>query len=181
MKQEYLDIVSPSNEPTGAKKLRTAVHRDGDWHRVVLIYFFRRVGERYDFLVHLRSKDKDSSPNKWDTRFGGHLKSGETVDEAVLNEIAEELGYRLDTSKLIKGQLVRKQRDQNNEFNYIFYYPFDGELSELNFADNEVTEVKWLSSDAIVAELEHNAEAWAPSAKSFQHTFDYLLGLSADI
>ncbi|MDD2807515.1 MAG: NUDIX domain-containing protein [Patescibacteria group bacterium] len=174
MNQEYLDCVNDSNEPSGEKKLRSEIHADGDWHRVVHIYFFRKVGETFNFLVHLRSKSKDSSPNKWDTRFGGHLKSGETVAGAVISEIKEELGYDLDLSKLIKGQLVRKKRAGNNEFTYIFYYPFDGDLSELSFVDNEVSEVKWLTSDQIVAELEDNDQAWSPSTKSFAYIFDYL-------
>ena len=76
MEKEYLDLVDENNNLTGEKELRSVVHSTGLWHRTVHIYFFRKINNIFEFLVHLRSKDKDLRPNCWDTRFGGHIKAG---------------------------------------------------------------------------------------------------------
>jgi len=89
MVEEYFDIVDKENWPTGKVKLRSEVHRDGDWHQVVHIYI---VDGKGNYLVHLRSVKKDLSPHKWDTRFGGHVKAGEEILETALAELGEEIG-----------------------------------------------------------------------------------------
>ena len=35
---EYLDILDENGNLTGEKKLRTEVHRDGDWHKAVHVW-----------------------------------------------------------------------------------------------------------------------------------------------
>ena len=34
---EYLDVLDSSGNKTGKKKLRSEIHKDGDWHRAVQI------------------------------------------------------------------------------------------------------------------------------------------------
>ena len=87
--QEYFDIVDENNALTGEKKLRSDAHTTGLWHRTVHIYLFRIINGKFEFLVHLRSKTKDLNPNKWDPRFGGHLKTGENVQDTVKSELLE--------------------------------------------------------------------------------------------
>lgn len=95
MSNEYLDIVDENNNPTGKKRLRSEVHTLGLWHRTVHIYFFRERNGGIEFLVHLRAKNKDLNPNKWDTRFGGHIRAGEKLEDTVIKEVHEELGLQI--------------------------------------------------------------------------------------
>ena len=90
MDEEYLEIVDENNNLTGERKPRSLVHSNGLWHRVVHIYFFRIINKEIEILVQLRSKTKDLSPNMWDTRFGGHIKAGEKLEQAVVDEIRED-------------------------------------------------------------------------------------------
>ena len=92
MQEELLEIMDENNQPLGFSKLRSQVHKDGDWHRVVHIYVTNNVGE---FLVHLRSPNKDLNPGKWDTRFGGHVKAGSDYDDSAITELFEEIGLRV--------------------------------------------------------------------------------------
>lgn len=172
MSEEYFDIVDENNQPTGMIKLRSEAHTQGFWHRVVFVYFFRQSNNNLEFLVHLRSKNKDLQPNKWDTRFGGHLKSGETYNQTALSEIKEEVGLEIEFNDLIEGEVSRRGRGTNNEFAKEFFYEFLGDIKELKFLDDEVQAVKWLSAKEIILQLENHPENWAGSLSSFSKTLE---------
>lgn len=161
-KEEYFDMVDENNIPVGKKVLRSEAHAQGLWHRTVHIYLFR-VTDDIEFLVHLRAKTKDLNPNKWDTRFGGHLKSGESIDEAVASELQDEIGLVLDPSNLIQGEILKRDKYPNREFTNVYYYRFQNEISNLKFNDGEVQEVKWMKSSDIIKSLTGKREMWSAS------------------
>lgn len=163
---EYLDTVNEDNIPIGNKCLRSAAHSEGLWHRVVRIYFFK-ISDEIEFLVHLRSKTKDLSPNKWDTRFGGHLKAGESIEETVRGELHDEVGLTLEPSNLIRGEIYKNNKYPNREFVNVFYYKFDGKVSLLKFNDGEVQEVKWMKSSQILKSMMEKPEIWSGGKDGF--------------
>lgn len=160
--EEYLDIVDENGNLTGEKELRSIVHEKGLWHQTVHIYFYRVILNEIELLVHLRSKFKSSHPNFWDTRFGGHVEAGQTVGEAVIREIAEEVGIKLDPSKLTKGMKLSHDGGNNKEVVEIYYYNFLGSKEDLSFDDGEVQEVKWMSVSEITKAIE-NENNWTSS------------------
>jgi isopentenyl-diphosphate delta-isomerase len=172
--EEYFEIVDENNLPTGEKKPRSEVHRTGLWHRTVHIYLFRKVGDKIEFLVHLRSKNKDLHPNKWDTRFGGHLKAGESIEEAVKNEMEEETGLKIRAVNLTKGEIYKRDHYPNNEFTNVFYYEFGGEISELKFNDGEVQKVSWMSSKKIIKSMADKPDEWSGGVGGFEEILDVL-------
>lgn len=163
MPEEYLDVVDENNQLTGELVSRVEAHTKGLWHRTVHIYFYRVRNGAIDFLVHLRAKTKDRSPNKLDTRFGGHLKSGESVSESVRNEIREEIGLVLEVKDLLAGPVRKRNNFPNNEFTYVFYYPFNGEVGDLYFADGEIQSIRWMRVNEIEASMQKEPEQWAAS------------------
>ena len=165
-KEEYFDLVDGNNMPIGKKALRSEAHTQGLWHRTVHIYLFRVTGD-IEFLVHLRAKTKDLSPNKWDTRFGGHLKSGESIDEAVAGELQDEIGLILDSSNLMRGEILKRDKYPNREFTNVYYYRFQNETSTLKFNDGEVQEIKWMKSIDILKSLTEDPEIWSASKNEF--------------
>ena len=70
IKMEYFDVLDENGNKTGETKLRSEVHRDGDWHRTVHIWVFNRQGE---VLLQRRCATKDSYPNMLDISCAGHL------------------------------------------------------------------------------------------------------------
>lgn len=167
IKQEYFDIVDENNKPTSQKVTRYEAHTKGLWHRTVHVYLFRKMNDDIEFLVHLRAKTKDLNPNKWDTRFGGHLKSGETIEESVSGELRDEIGLTLEPSNLIQGEILKRDKFPNREFTNVYYYKFQDELSSLSFNDGEVQEVKWMKSLDILKSLAENSEIWSASKNGF--------------
>lgn len=174
MKDEYFDIVDENNKPTGKKELRSKAHTAGLWHRTVHIYFFRQSESGLDFLAHLRAKHLDLHPNCWDTRFGGHLKAGETVEEAVVGEIKDETGLDIELSYLIKGEVYRRNKFPNREFTNVFYYQFNDDISSLCFEDDEVQEVKWMTVDEILDSMKDGPDKWSGRSENFKEVVRFL-------
>lgn len=175
MKEEYFDIVDENNNPIGEKKPRSEVHSLGFWHRVVHIYLFRQRNNLIEFLVHLRSKNKDSHPNCWDPRFGGHLKSGQNWEDAAMSELEEETGLKVESVDLIEGPIIKTAaRLNNNEFDKVFYYKYDDEISKLLFNDGEVQNVKWMSVNDILDDLGNNKVNWVSNIIEFTKISEYL-------
>lgn len=175
MKEEFFDIVDENNLITGKKKLRSEAHTQGLWHRVVQIYFFRKFNNEIQILVHLRAKNKDQNPNKWDTRFGGHSKAGENVQNTIKNEMLEEIGLELKTSNLIDGGTYKRDNYPNREFIYRFYYKFEEEnISNLRFNDGEVQEIKWMKVAEILESIENNPNLWSANKVGFNQALEEL-------
>ena len=166
MKEEYLYIVDVNNVSTGEKIPRKEAHEKGRWHRTVHLYLYRKKEDSLEFLVHLRSMQKDSNPGKWDTRFGGHVEFGQESDVAVKREAQEEIGMDTDKLGLKKGIIRKGVSGTNKEFTHAFYGEFEGETSELKFNDGEVQEVKWMGEAEIGRSMDENPQAWSASKES---------------
>ena len=174
MTEEYLDIVDEYNNPTGESKLRSLVHSNGLWHRTVHIYFFDRIDNTVKFLVHLRAKTKDLDPNRWDTRFGGHIKVGEELEQAVVDEVKEEVGLDIEISDLIEGEWRKRKKYPNNEFTKVYYLEFKKNIKNLSFDDEEVQRVRWLSANQIEKSMKKEPNMWS-GKNDFNKITEFLL------
>ncbi len=88
---EYFDIIHPDGSVIG-RASRDECH-GGSFllHAVVHILVFDCDGR---LILQKRSESKDIQPGKWDTSVGGHISSGENMQDALEREAAEELGIR---------------------------------------------------------------------------------------
>ena len=85
---EWVPLVDEKGMVIG-KATRTEVHRGpGKLHPVIHLHLINSKGEIY---LQKRSMKKDTFPGKWDTSVGGHVDLGETIEQALLRETAEEL------------------------------------------------------------------------------------------
>jgi len=175
MAEELLDIVTENNEPTGESALRSKIHAEGIWHRTVHIYLFRKNNSEVEFLVHLRSPYKDLRPNCWDTRFGGHIKSGLTLEDGVKAELEEEIGLNADGYRLIEGDWRKRNKMPNREFSKTYFFKYPGNISDLKFNDGEVQEVKWMTIQQIKDAMIKNSEEWSGNIKGFTEISNDLL------
>lgn len=100
----------------------------GKYIIVVLAFIENSKGE---FLFQMTSKRKN---NVWATT-GGHVKSGQTSKEAILEEIKEELGIDIEPSE------------------DVFYIRKDIDINKLIY---ELDEVEYLTKDEIMNLINNN-------------------------
>ena len=85
---EWVPLVDEKGMVIG-RATRKEVHSGpGKLHPVIHLHIINSKGEIY---LQKRSMLKDTQPGKWDTSVGGHVDLGETIEQALLRETAEEL------------------------------------------------------------------------------------------
>ncbi len=104
---EYIDIIdNKTGNNTGVKKPKSEVHRNGDWHKTVHIWF---VNSKNEIMLQYRSKKMENHPDCWDISVAGHISSGEDATTAALREIKEEIGLNLPVDELkMIGKTIRR-------------------------------------------------------------------------
>lgn len=89
---EWFDLVTPEGKVIG-RAPRRAVHGNPDLlHPVVHVHILNSKGELF---LQKRARGKDLYPGYWDTAIGGHVSSGESIEQALRREAEEELGISL--------------------------------------------------------------------------------------
>ena len=145
--EEYFDILDENGNKTGETKLRSLVHRDGDWHKAVHIWI---VNDKNEILLQKRSPTKDSHPNMWDISSAGHLSAGDDSISGAIREIKEELGVDVSSEQLELIGIRKKAGNHastfvNSEFNDVYLLRLSLDLSKLTLQKEEVSEVKYVS------------------------------------
>jgi isopentenyldiphosphate isomerase len=94
---ELFDVLDEEGRPTGATKLRRLVHQDGDWHASLHLWIV--LGDR--LVLQRRGREKDTYPGFLDIAVAGHLRAGETWEDA-LRESEEEIGITVRPSDVVR-------------------------------------------------------------------------------
>jgi isopentenyldiphosphate isomerase len=97
---ELFDVLTAGGASKGFSKKRSAVHRDGDWHGSIHVWVYG-IDRGVPYLAfQRRGRFKDTLPMKLDATVGGHLRSGETVEQ-TLREVQEEIGRSVTLAELL--------------------------------------------------------------------------------
>lgn len=154
---EFFDVLNEKGEYTGKVETREKCHKEGLWHKAVVVFIINSKGQ---VLLQRRSPNKKMWANMWDITAGGHVLAGEFGFQAIIRECKEELGIELSknditfigatTSTNIKGDII------NNHFNE--YYIANKEIDEttLQLQEEEVSEVKWIDKNEIIDRIKNN-------------------------
>lgn len=140
MEEELLDIVTENGEIIKTLP-RSEIHGNPSlMHRVVHVLVFNSSKE---LLLQKRSMSKDVAPGKWDTSVGGHVSSGETLEEAVKREMEEELGITACDLKLLYTYI--HSNDYESELVYTYSCIYN---SKIIFQEDEIDDVRpWSLSE----------------------------------
>ena len=146
MKKEFFDVLDENGNKTSKTKLRSEVHRDGDWHKAVHIWIINNNG---DVLLQRRCATKDSNPNMLDISSAGHLSAGDDSLTGAIRELKEELN--LDVSKedlkLIKTLKRSSKYTEtfiNNEFDDLYILRTDKKLEDMKYQEEEISEIMFV-------------------------------------
>lgn len=146
---EYTDLYDENKKLTGEKLFRekgTKLKVPGNRYIVVVLAFIENSNG--EFLFQMTSKRKN---NVWATT-GGHVKSGQTSMEAIMEEINEELGIEIDSSEIT----LFKTYKYEDAFKDVFYIKKDIDVNKLKLQLDEVEYVKYLSKDEIIELINNN-------------------------
>lgn len=146
---EYTDLYDENKNLTGEKLFREKgtklIVPKGRYSIVVLAFIENSNGE---FLFQMTSKRKK---NVWATT-GGHVKSGQTSKEAIIEEIKEELGIDINEDEV----KLFKTYKYDDAFKDVFYIKKDIDINFLTYEKDEVEYVKYLTKDEILDLINNN-------------------------
>ncbi len=155
---ELFELYNEHNLPFWQSKVRSDVHRDGDWHRSTEVWI---CNENRELLLNLRHPDKDLFANLWDVCVAGHLLPGENYRTAALREVQEELGVKVHSSELhfvdvwtMDGFDVKSQ-SFDREFTGVFAWKTNLELSAFTPQPEEISALKYVPLSEVRQMLEN--------------------------
>lgn len=120
-----------------------------DIYRVSALWITNGKG---DILLAQRAFTKSHNPGKWGPAVAGTVEEGESYLENIIKEAKEEIGLENINPKI--GPKIRK----TGEYNYFgqwFLLKIDKSIDEFVIDKNEVEQLKWLSKDKLLNEVEN--------------------------
>ena len=145
-KEEWVPLVDEQGKVMGQAP-RSQVHNGSKLlHPVVHLHV---ISEKGELLLQKRPKNKQIQPGKWDTAVGGHISAGETLEQALQKEAAEEIGLKQFSAKL---ELRYKwESEVETELVYMFT---SNDTQNIGIQSEEVDELRFWS----VAEIENKIQ-----------------------
>lgn len=155
---EYLDLYYIENDKlTGETMVRGGEVPEGRYFNVVICYMENSNGE---FLIQRASIQKGHKCSST----GGHVQSGQTLKEAMVREIKEEIGIDVSEDELeFKGRWLKNNVVMCNAY----YMKRNIDINECELQEEEVESVFWKTKEEI-EEMIKNDEFFETGAKLFE-------------
>ena len=137
---EKRDLYDEDRKLTGEFIYKGEPVPKGKYIIVILVMIQNSKGE---FLIQKRSKQKGGKF----AATGGHVKSGQTSIEGMIDEIQEEIGLTVKPEEL--ELLYTAREDEQDVFFDLYYMKKDIDLSKLVLQEEEVELVQWNTIEEI--------------------------------
>jgi isopentenyldiphosphate isomerase len=141
---EFIDILTPDGKPTGKIALKSEAHKNGWFHATVHIWLYTKEDK---ILLQKRAMTKKVFPGLWDISVAGHIAAGESILNAALREVHEELGLEIKSEDLQKigtrmHQVPHANGIQDNEHHHVFIAELKVPIERLSIQKEEVDDVQ---------------------------------------
>ena len=171
---ELIDIVDKNGKPTGEVMDKEEVHNKNLLHNEVGVFI---INKNKEILLEKRSPNKRYSPNKWGL-CAGHVDAGETLKEATIREIKEEIGLDVKNEDLYPLSKFETFIDNtNSHLTHFYYLKCNKAASSFIIQEEELTEVKWFKIDDIINMI-NNGDETTVFKKSRIHLFEELKNIT---
>jgi isopentenyl-diphosphate delta-isomerase len=128
-------------------------HRIGVLHRAFSVFIFNRQGE---MMLQQRAFSKYHSPGLWTNACCSHPRDGETVIQAGIRRLHEEMGFTTPWRRsLILSTRLMLPGLTEHELDHVLVGRFD-DTPQLN--PEEVADWKWISLEALQMKMIESPE-----------------------
>lgn len=163
---ELIEIVDENGNYTGQVMDKEEAHDKNLLHNEVGIFI---INDKQEILLQKRSANKRFNPNKWGL-CAGHVDAYETLEEAALREIKEEVGLDVSIEELIPyGEKEVTIKDSNSHITYFYYVKCNKKEDEFIIQEEELSKVKWFNIDEIIMMIKERKTSFKENKiKSFE-------------
>ena len=163
---ELIEIVDENGNFTGQVMDKEEAHDKNLLHNELGIFI---INDKKEILLQKRSANKRFNPNKWGL-CAGHVDAYETLEEAALREIKEEMGLDVSIEELIPyGEKEVTIKDSNSHITYFYYVKCNKKEDEFIIQEEELSEVKWFNIDEIIMMIKEGKTSFKENKiKSFE-------------
>lgn len=138
---ELCDIYNENREKTGRVHKRSQPLEDGEFLLVTGVWI---VNSRNELLITKRAPEKRYMPNRWENP-AGHARAGETGLQAMVRELEEETGIRVQPSELTLFAKTCKPFFLGEEYLLVK----DVDLKDVRLQPGETCDVRWISEETL--------------------------------
>ncbi len=152
---EYVVLVDEQDNETGVME-KLQAHLDGRLHRAISVFIYNSKGE---FLIHQRAAGKYHSANLWTNTCCSHPRPGETVHDAAVRRLYEEMGLKCELKEVFS--FVYEAHLENGLVEHEFDHVFTGISDMIPTPDiTEVSGWKYISADALISDIKANPDKY---------------------
>ena len=153
MKKENVVLVDRNDNPMGLMP-KLEAHEKGVLHRAFSVFILNRKGQ---LMLQRRALDKYHSPGLWTNTCCSHPRESESIIEAGLRRLKEEMGFTTPLEPMFS--FIYKSKFDNGLREHEFDHVLLGYYDKPPFINAiEVSEWKWMSLEKIILEIKNKPE-----------------------
>ena len=153
MKKENVVLVDRNDKPMGLMP-KLEAHEKGVLHRAFSVFILNRKGQ---LMLQRRALDKYHSPGLWTNTCCSHPRESESIIEAGLRRLKEEMGFTTPLEPMFS--FIYKSKFDNGLTEHEFDHVLLGYYDKPPFINAiEVSEWKWMSLEKIILEIKNKPE-----------------------
>ncbi len=145
---EKVDILDENGDQTGKIMTLTGTNLAGEWHAGVHVALYTRDRRA---LLQQRSKAIMFYPGQWELGVGGAVAAGESIIEAAMREVREEVGVTLRKLQPVTRWKYNHHMPRYGMHAKVLLYAFIAEIhpAHLRLQQSEVQDVRLLPLDNV--------------------------------
>lgn len=144
---ELIQIVDENGNFTEEIMDKEEAHNKNLLHNEVACFI---INDKSQVLLQKRSPNKRFHPGIW-ALCAGHVAAYETLEEAMLREIKEEVGLvvpKIDLHPFSERKI--SLRATNSHITYFYYVRCNKKEQEFKIQEDELSEVRWFNIDLVI-------------------------------
>ena len=155
---DLLILVNENDEETGYEEKEPCHLLPVKLHRAFSIFVFDSAGK---MLLHKRSVSKKTWPGYWTNACCSHPRKGESLEDAVMRRLREELDIQTPLTHLFTFTYAAEYDLQygENEIDHVFLGFYDGKISP---APDEIEDCRFVDPGDLNTECRDHPERFTP-------------------